>query len=52
MLKNISTTASSEEKQALAQSLIENGLDQKGQDLKDRQSRSFRFENGDTVTIG
>ena len=51
MLKNISTSASSEEKQALAQSLIENGLDQKGQDLKDRQSRSFRFENGDTVTI-
>lgn len=51
MLKNISTSASSEEKQALAQSLIESGLDQKGQDLKERQSQSFRFEKGDVVTI-
>ena len=51
MLKNISTAATPEEKQALAQSLIENGLDQKGQDLRDRQSQSFRFEDGDVVTI-
>lgn len=51
MLHNIATNASPEEKKALAESLIESGLDQKGKDLQDRQSRSFRFENGDRVTI-
>ena len=51
MLKNISTSATPEEKQALAKSLVENGLDQKGQDLRNRQTRNFRFEKGDVVTI-
>lgn len=51
MLHNISLNASQEEKQLLASTLVEARLDQKGKDLQDRQSRSFRFENGDVVTI-
>lgn len=50
-MNHVKINASVEQKQALVDALREAGLADKGATVKDRQSQSFRFENGDVVTI-